>query len=130
MIRNFSQKQDILDLVSDVQLLQDQEEIAILEACSNTLRQMKKDAETAENWMGKTSEESKKMSRSFIDRLTSLTDLCSYKGNRVLDFGKNEDDKKENDSGEQYEFLNLSEFDEAWDAEDQKICKDDEVVDE
>lgn len=48
---------------------------------------MKKEAENAEFWLGKDDTESLKMSRSFIDRLQSLTDLCIYKENRVVDLG-------------------------------------------
>ena len=74
---------------------------------------MKKDAESCEFWLGKSDDESLKMSRSFIDRQTGLVDLCIYNQNRVLDL---KDDKKNEDH--EFEFLNLSEFRDQWDDED------------
>ena len=50
---------------------------------------MKKEVEDAENWFGKgTDKENKKAlirTRSFMDNMTSLINLCIYKENRVLD---------------------------------------------
>ena len=89
-----------------MQILRDAEEIAVLDACSITLRVMKKDAESCEFWLGESDEKHLKMSRSFIDRLNGLIDLCIYNENRVLDL---KDDKKEDQDAE-FEFLNLSEF--------------------
>ena len=89
-----------------MQILQDAEEIAVLDACSITLRKMKKDAESCEFWLGESEEKHLKMARSFIDRLNGLIDLCIYNENRVLDL---KDDKKEDQDAE-FEFLNLSEF--------------------
>ena len=63
-----------------------------MDACNVTLREMKKDAESCEFWLGKSDDESLKMSRSFIDRLTGLVDLCIYNENRVLDL---KDEKKD-----------------------------------
>ena len=116
----------MFELASEVQILQDAEEIAILTACSATLRGMKKDAESCEFWLGLSDDESLKMARSFIDRTNGLIDLCLYKENRVLDIKQ---DKKENVE-EEFEFLNLSEFREQWDDEDMAVCSPDTVVDE
>lgn len=80
---------------------------------------MKKDAESCEFWLGKSDEESLKMSRSFIDRLNGLVDLCIYKENRVLDL---QDEKKGSQQDEEFEFLNLSEFKDQWDDEDMQVC--------
>jgi len=51
---------------------------------------MKKDAEAAEFWMGDEKTESLKMARSFIDRLSALTDLNVYRENRVIDLRQQE----------------------------------------
>lgn len=87
---------------------------------------MKKDAESCEFWLGESDDESLKMSRSFIDRLTGLIDLCIYKENRVLDL---KDEKKTTQDAE-FEFLNLSEFKDQWDDEDRQVCSPDTIVDE
>ena len=76
LIAQYSQKFSVFDLASEVQILQDAEEIAVLTACSSTLRGMKKDAESCEFWLGLSDDESLKMARSFIDRLNGLIDLC------------------------------------------------------
>jgi hypothetical protein len=55
---------------------------------------MKKDAEASEFWMGDEKVESLKMARSFIDRLSALTDLNVYRENRVIDFGNKKQKKK------------------------------------
>lgn len=67
---------------------------------------MKKDAENAEFWMGDEKTESLKMSRSFIDRLSALTDLNVYRENRVIDLGnkKQTKRKKKNDDDDESAF--------------------------
>ena len=87
---------------------------------------MKKDAEQSEFWLGKAEDESLKMARSFIDRLTGLMDLCIYNENRVLDLKDEKKDKQD----EEFEFLNLSEFKDQWDDEDMQVCKPETIVDE
>jgi len=95
---------------------------------------MKKDAETSEFWMGDEKIESLKMSRSFIDRLQALTDLNVYRENRVIDLGNKKQDKKkrksQDDDEAQFQFLNLSEFNQQWDDEDKRILTDYDVFDE
>ena len=66
----------------------------MLEQCSEALREMRKDAENCEFWMGEIAVEHLKMSRSFIDRLSALTDLCVYRENRVIDLGNKKPKKK------------------------------------
>jgi len=95
---------------------------------------MKNDVEKAEFWVGLDSEEALKKTRSFLDKLTSLTDLCVFKDNRVVDMGNKKDEKKrkrhENED-EKFEFLNLSELQDSWDDEDKRVCVDDyETYDE
>ncbi len=97
----------MFELASEVQILQDAEEIAILTACNATLREMKKDAESCEFWLGKSDEGSLKMARSFIDRLNGLIDLCIYRENRVLQL---KDNNRADEDDPEFEFLNLSEF--------------------
>ena len=100
---------------------------------------MKKEAEAAEFWLGKEDENSLKRSRSFVDRLSALTDLCIFKENRVIDLGNKKEEKKKPsknsksqsfDDDEDFEFLNLSEFNDQWDDEDKRVCNDYEIVDE
>lgn len=113
LVRYFTQKSSILRLATEVQVLQDAEEIAVLKECDEALRQMKKDAEASEFWMGDDKTESLKMARSFIDRLSALTDLCVYRENRVIDFGNKKGKKKkikQQVDEQQFQFLNLSEF--------------------
>ena len=76
---------------------------------------MKKEAEEAEFWLGKESKLALIRTRGFIDKMSSLINLCIYKENRVLDIGQedgNEEEEKE------FEILNLSELQEQWDNED------------
>ena len=55
---------------------------------------MKKDAENCESWMGLEDNESLKLSRSFVDRMSALTDLNVYRENRVIDLGNKKKNKK------------------------------------
>lgn len=43
------------------------------------------------------------MSRSFIDRLSALSDLCMFKENRIIDLG-NKKEKKKKKQGEDNQF--------------------------
>lgn len=80
------------------------------------MRQLKKDVEGAEFWLGIENVDGLKMSRSFIDRISALTDLCVKKENRVVDLGNKKPEgkkgkKKEGEEQEEnFEFLNLSEL--------------------
>jgi hypothetical protein len=64
--------------------------VEILVKVSAELREMKKDAESSEFWMGGTDIDHLKSARAFIDKIEKLTGLCVHTPNRVLDF----DDKK------------------------------------
>ena len=138
LISNFTQKQDVLELAQEVQILQNEEEIAILNACVKTIKHMNKVAENSEFWMGKEDDGSLKIARDFVDKLTWLIELCIHNENRVLDIkgtskkdkkkGKQDVDKKEEVDSE-FEILNLSEFEEEWDDEDMQVCTSDEIPD-
>ncbi len=94
---------------------------------------MKKDAERAEFWMGGDQVEDLKEARSFVDRLSALTDLNVFRENRVIDLGNKKEKKKKrkNDVDEAaFQFLNLSEFYQQWDDEDKRILTDYDVFDE
>ena len=52
LTRFFNQKVAIIKYASEVQLLQDQQEVAILHKVSGVLRVMRKDAENSEFWIG------------------------------------------------------------------------------
>jgi hypothetical protein len=58
LAKYFSQKRDIINYNKMVQLLQDDQEVAILKIVSKEIRQMKKDAEGSEFWMGKADDRS------------------------------------------------------------------------
>ena len=87
-----------------------------MNACESTLRYMKKEAEEAEFWLGKEGEQALVRTRGFIDKMSSLINLCIYKEHRVLDIGKEDGDEGEREK--EFEILNLSELREQWDAED------------
>ena len=79
LVKFFSQKRSIIELASEVQLLEDDQEIAILKTVSIELTEMKKDAENAEFWFGYASQDALKKSRNIIDKFDMLTDLCIKK---------------------------------------------------
>ena len=88
--------------------------MAILRKVSGDLRQMKKQAEEGEFWIGIDEIPELKRARLFIDKLEMLTDLCIYRPNRVIDVDdkkkkKNDDDDEEEDKDE-CDFLNLTEL--------------------
>ena len=101
---------------------------------------MNKIAENSEFWMGRDDEKSRKWARSFLDKMTWLIDLCIYNENRVLELkgGKKKNsksnDKPQNnkieDDKDNFEELNLSEFDEDFNMEDMKVVNEDEIPDE
>ena len=77
---------------------------------------MKKDAENCESWIGLEEVECLKNARSFIDRMSALTDLNVYRENRVIDLGNAKKTKKKAGGAKAssdeaaFQFLNLSEF--------------------
>jgi hypothetical protein len=52
LAKYFSQKKAIINNANDIQLLQEDEEVAILKKVSEEYRQLKKDAETSDEWLG------------------------------------------------------------------------------
>ena len=95
---------------------------------------MKKDAENCESWIGLEEVECLKQARSFIDRMSALTDLNVFRENRVIDLGNKKKTKKKRaenkDDEAAFQFLNLSEFNQQWDDEDKRILTDYDVFDE
>mmetsp|Transcript_11845 Transcript_11845/g.18244 ORF Transcript_11845/g.18244 Transcript_11845/m.18244 type:complete len:106 (-) Transcript_11845:4726-5043(-) len=63
LAKYFNQQRAIIDYANEVQLLQDEQEVAILKKVSAQLREMKKDAENSEFWMGHESKEYLKKAR-------------------------------------------------------------------
>lgn len=118
-----------------MQILQEEQEVAILYKVSNDIREMKRTSENSEFWMGDPGREQLKTARWFIEKLEMLTDLCVWVENRVIDLEekkKKNDDEDEEDQKEQedeFEFLNLTELTQEWDNEDPKVCSDEEVND-
>ena len=115
-----------------MQLLQDEEEIAILKKVTEELRIMKKDADGSEFWMGKTEKENLKKAKVFIKNLEMLTDLCVFNPNRVIEVDDKKKKKKADDHVEgedegeedEFEFMDLSEMQQEWDNEDPQVCDD------
>ena len=94
------------------------------------MRSMRKDLEAEEKWLGQEEKKALIRTRSFMDKMSALIDLCIYQENRVLnevDPGKDDHNKSESD---EFEVLNLSELEDEWDAEDVQIINQTEVVDE
>jgi len=98
LARYFSQKKSIIAYANDVQLLQDEEEVAILKKVSEELRDMKKDAENQEFWMGKTDKECLKKAMIFIQKLEMLSDLCIDNPSRVIELDDKKKKKKNDDA--------------------------------
>jgi hypothetical protein len=71
--------------------LNEAEEIEILNRCNLEIKKMKRDAEDADLWMGYKDDFNLKKTRRFVDRLSAITALCVKASNRVLDFGKEEE---------------------------------------
>ena len=95
---------------------------------------MKNDVEKAEFWIGIPTEDGLKQSRNIIDRLSSLTDLCVFKENRVVDLGNKKEEpkkgkRKQTENEEQFEFLNLSELRDNWDDTDQCVWDESQLSD-
>jgi hypothetical protein len=138
LARYFSQKKSIIHYANDVQLLQDEEEVAILKKVSTELREMKKDAENMEFWMGKTDKASLRKAAIFIQKLETITDLCIDNPDRVIEIDDKKKKKKgddnfgeeDEDNEDKYGYLNTSELLLEWDNEDPKVCDDDEKTEE
>lgn len=92
---------------------------------------MKRDSDTAENWIGSVDTKNLKKARNFITKIEMLTDLCVHRPNRIIDVEdkkkKKKDDEEENEDNDEFEFLNLSELKQEWDNEDPRVCTDEEV---
>ena len=132
----FTQKKAIIQSAELVQILQDEQEVAIYRWVQNEIGVMRKEGENAESWMGNSEdEELLTRARFFIRRLEKITELCVYNPDRKLDLDdkkkKKDDDDDEGEEGgkDQFEYLNLTELRQLWDNEDPKICDDDEKAD-
>ena len=88
-MRFFQQKQAIIDLASNVQLLEKDLEIAILKTVQHQLTDMKREGDNAEFWLGFTGRDELKKSRNFMERFDMLADLCIKKGESPYDFTDN-----------------------------------------
>lgn len=137
LCKYFQQQLSVYEYASQVQLLQDQQEVAILKKVGSHVKDMKRSSEGAEFWMGKDDPASLKKARNFIDKLNFLTDLCIHRPNRVIEIEDDKKKKNQEDEGqeneeqdeEEFEFLNLSELKQEWDEEDTKVCTDEEKND-
>jgi hypothetical protein len=89
LVRFFQQKQAIIDLASNVQLLEKDLEIAILKTVQQQLTEMKREGDNAEFWLGFTSNEELRKSRNFMERFDMLSDLCTKKAESPYDFTDN-----------------------------------------
>ena len=89
LVRFFQQKQAIIDLASNVQLLEKDLEIAILKTVQQQLTEMKREGDNAEFWLGFTGKDELKKSRNFMERFDMLADLCVKKTESPYDFTDN-----------------------------------------
>ena len=71
--------------------------MTILKKVSVELREMKKEAENSEFWMGKPMSDKLKKALLFIQKLEMLTDLCIDFPNRVIEFDVKKKKKKDDD---------------------------------
>lgn len=137
LAKYFQQKRAIIQYASQVQILQDDQEVAIFKNVQTEVIQLKRQAEESEFWMGNPEKDYLKKARQFIRKLEMMTELCVYNPERVIDTddkkkkeGDEEADEEEADNnGDQFEFLNLTELLAEWDNEDPKICEDDQKND-
>ena len=60
LISYYRQKIDVYELATEVQILQDAQEIAVLAACELIMRSMKKELEAEEFWLGIESKKGKR----------------------------------------------------------------------
>lgn len=89
LVRFFQQKQAIIDLASQVQLLEKDSEIAILRSVQHQLTEMKREADNAEFWLGLQGRNELMKSRNFMERFDMLADLCVKKAQSPYDFSDN-----------------------------------------
>lgn len=131
LARYFQQKRAIIEYSNEVQLMQEEQDVAILKKVGHDLRGLKLDAENSEFWIGMEAPESLKKARVFIGQLEMLTELCTYVEGRVFDFDdkKKKPDDEEEEEGDGMEFLNLTELLQEWDNEDPKVTNDDDIND-
>lgn len=88
-MRFFQQKQAIIDLASQVQLLEKESEIAILRSVQQQLTEMKREADNAEFWLGFQGRNELMKSRNFMERFDMLADLCVKKQESPYDYSDN-----------------------------------------
>ena len=95
LAKYFSQKRSIIHFANEVQLLQDDQEVTIFKKVLHQVREMKKQAEVSEFWMGVADDKDAfKKSRNFITQLEMLTDLCVHNPDRIVDFDVKKKKKK------------------------------------
>ena len=138
LAKYFQQKRSIIHYAGQVQILQDEQEVAIFKKTRAEIKSLQDMAEVGENWMGIVENvDCLTQSRIFIRRIEKLTELCIYNPDRKIET----DDKKKTDDDEEVneeqgenkeefgEYLNLTELKQLWDNEDPKICDDDQKTD-
>ena len=76
LVRFFCQKQAIIDVVSQVQILEKDSEIAIFKSVQIQLTEMKREVDNAEFWLGKTDIQELIKARNIMERFDMLADLC------------------------------------------------------
>ena len=86
----FTQKQAILDLASNVQILEEEQDVRVLHCVNGQLKEMKWEADNAEFWLGFGGRPELIKARNFMERLDMLGDLCIRKDERVYDFQDND----------------------------------------
>jgi len=149
LVRFFEQKKAIIDLATNVQLLEKDVEIAILKSVQHQLTDMKREGDNAEFWLGMANTDELKKSRNFMERLDMLADLCVKKAESPYDFTDNarltnsirrsevaklvqkRGKKQGGSSGTEASVLNnVSEMTADWEDDDTRVVNDEEETDE
>ena len=130
-----------------MQLLEDENEIAILRSVSLQLTEIKKEAENAEFWLGYSTKDELVKARHIMEQFDMLSDLCVKKTERVYDFtnfkvldksiakneiGKLSDRRKSYISGVNLEtemMDNVSDMMDEWNDDDIRVTQETEEND-
>lgn len=89
LVRFFQQKKSIIDLASQVQLLEKDADIVVLRSVQQQLTDMKREADNSEFWLGFQGRNELTKARNFMERFDMLASLCVKDGQNQYDFSDN-----------------------------------------
>lgn len=128
----YQQKSKIIYYAKLVQLLQDEQEVAIYRKVDETLRAMSDQATESDDWLGESGNAAMKLSMGFINKMEMLIELCTYVEDRVFETDNkkksnesDEDDEEEEGEAKSDGDMNFDILQEDWDNEDNKIIDED-----